>query len=332
MISIGVIGETRENGHPFSFSAILNGFSASGIRAAGWGLIADYLEVAPPDLIGNLGAKATHVWFPDLHRAELLSAATNIDYVASSITEVIEEADAVMILRDDWERNFGIALQSLESGKPTFVDKPLSLRRPELDTLLPFIAEGQLMSASGFRFAPELADSIGTGFGSRRKPPSLFLAASGPSSWGHSALHLLEPGLVISEAVGVPLLGETFDLPRRIKKSKDWRDDRLFVHLEPESALCFRQEEALLFSSPSWTFVLNLSESRLSSPFRLDFFTDDGRNARFELANRVGAFRGLLAAFISMVSSGEPPVSPLETLWAVERTIEGQELLERSAY
>lgn len=331
MISIGVIGETPENGHPFSFSAILNGFSAPKIRESGWDLIADYLEAASPDSIGNLGAKVTHVWFPDPDRAELLSVATDINCVADSVIEVIEEVDAVMILSGDWEHNFDIALQSLERGKPTFVDKPLSLRQPELRILMPFIAEGQLMSASGFRFAPELADSIEFVYGSRDTPSSLFLAASGPSGWGHNALHLLEPGLVIAEAVGVPLTGENFELPQRMNESKNRKVESLFAHLDPKAGCGFDWEEALIFSSPSWTFGLNLGGSVAGNSYRIECFTEAGRSARFNLANRVGAFRGLLVAFISMVSTGVPPVPPEETRWALERAIEGQDLLDRSS-
>lgn len=327
MVSIGVIGETPENGHPFSFSGILNGFNLSAIRKAGWGLIADYLSETSPDSIGNLDAKVTHVWFPDPDRAALLSLAAYVPHVAGSITQLIREVDAVMILRDDWEHNFETALKSLEAGKPTFVDKPLSLRRHQLDTLMPFLAQGQLMSASGFRFAPELANFTGLLFGANQTPSRLFLAASGPSSWGHSALHLLEPGLVIAEAIGIPFLGERFEPPKRMNESDDHEVSRFFSHLKPESVFGINPEEALMFLSPKWSFGINLRGTVLGNSFKLECFAEDGRNVKFDLANRVGAFRGLLAAFISMVANGVPPVPPAETLWALNRTIEGQDLL-----
>lgn len=330
MISIGVVGETPENGHPFSFSGILNGFNLTPIRKAGWGLIADYLSETSPDLIGNLGARVTHVWFPDPNRSALLSLAANVPHVAESITELIREVDAVMILRDDWEHNLETALESLEAGKPTFVDKPLSLQRNQLERLMPFLVKGQLMSASGFRFAPELADFVGCLSALNQTPSRLFLAASGPSSWGHNALHLIEPGLVISETVGIPFLGEPFEPPKRMNESKDHEINRFFSHLDPESGFGLNPGEALMFLSPRWSFGINLRGNVSDKSFKLECFTEDGRNLTFDLANRVGAFRGLLVGFITMIANGVPPVPPAETLWALNRTIEGQDALDRT--
>ena len=36
VIRVGIVGLSEGNGHPFSFSAIINGFSDVGMAAAGW--------------------------------------------------------------------------------------------------------------------------------------------------------------------------------------------------------------------------------------------------------------------------------------------------------
>ena len=42
--SIGIIGLSEGNGHPFSYSSIINGYSPEGLAASGWPGIYEYVR------------------------------------------------------------------------------------------------------------------------------------------------------------------------------------------------------------------------------------------------------------------------------------------------
>jgi hypothetical protein len=66
--------------------------------------------------------------------------------------------DAVMILRDDWTSHLPLSSPFLAARTPLFVDKPLTADARELQIMLPYVQSGYLMTCSGLRYAPELAE------------------------------------------------------------------------------------------------------------------------------------------------------------------------------
>ena len=44
MIKLGIIGFSKNNGHPYSFSAIVNGYHRKYFKKVGYKFILDYLE------------------------------------------------------------------------------------------------------------------------------------------------------------------------------------------------------------------------------------------------------------------------------------------------
>ena len=44
VINTGIIGLSEGNGHPFSFSAIINGYDKIELKKSGWKVIYDYLQ------------------------------------------------------------------------------------------------------------------------------------------------------------------------------------------------------------------------------------------------------------------------------------------------
>lgn len=156
MIKTGIIGFSDGNGHPFSFSAIINGYDYNQFQVAGWPVILEYLEKQDPTNFGIDGVVVTHAWSPDFKQTELLCAACKIDHACLNLQEMHGSVEAVIIARDDWKTHLKIALPFLKSGVFVFVDKPLSLSKSELQIFEPFLRNKQLMSCSGFRFATEL--------------------------------------------------------------------------------------------------------------------------------------------------------------------------------
>ena len=47
MIKIGIIGFSKNNGHPYSFSAIINGYSKHHFKKIGYKFILEYLNKQP---------------------------------------------------------------------------------------------------------------------------------------------------------------------------------------------------------------------------------------------------------------------------------------------
>ena len=64
-IRVGMIGISEGNGHPFSFSAIINGYSDEGLRESGWPVIYEYVRRRDPSEFGIAGLKVTHAWTQD---------------------------------------------------------------------------------------------------------------------------------------------------------------------------------------------------------------------------------------------------------------------------
>ena len=62
-IRLAMLGMVDGNGHPFSWSAIINGrYDAAAMADCGFPAIPQYLAAEPPENLGIPGAQVTHVW------------------------------------------------------------------------------------------------------------------------------------------------------------------------------------------------------------------------------------------------------------------------------
>ncbi|WP_367606909.1 Gfo/Idh/MocA family oxidoreductase [Legionella sp. W05-934-2] len=159
VIKAGIIGYSAGNGHPYSFSAIVNGYNKLAFEQSGWTPILDYLERQPKDAIGIENARITHAWTQDKTITEQLCQCSNIPNAVSNYLDMIGKVDAIIIARDDYSCHYDIAREFLQHNIPVFVDKPLTLNLNELTYFEPYLKNGLLMSTSGLRYAQEL-DSL----------------------------------------------------------------------------------------------------------------------------------------------------------------------------
>ncbi|MDN3555238.1 Gfo/Idh/MocA family protein [Halomonas maura] len=153
---IGMLGASDGNGHPFSFSAIINGYCDHGLRAAGWPVIYDYVRRRHGSEFGVGDLRVTHAWTQDVEQTASLCAAARIPHAVRDPLEMIGAVDAVIIARDDHASHRPLAGPFLEAGVPVFIDKPLTLDLDELRDFAPYLERGLLMSCSGMRYAREL--------------------------------------------------------------------------------------------------------------------------------------------------------------------------------
>ena len=294
MIRTGILGYSEGNGHPFSFSAIVNGYDDEKFAAAGWPVIHNYLKAQGSDRFGIGDARVTSAWTQDPELTARLCAACRIESACASPQEMIGNVDAVIVARDDWESHAELAMPFLEAGLFVFVDKPLSLDDRDLARFEPYLRRGKLMSCSGLRYAAELDAfrrprdqwDIGT--------PKLIHAAvlNGLEKYG---IHMLEAIASLAPAWGRATAIARLDVPH----------DAWSITLSdgvPLELHCL---------------------GAVGKTFHVSIYGDRGHR-HFDLHDNFSAFRRTLEAFFGMVAGGQPPIAPDETLAILRLIQEGR--------
>lgn len=295
MVKVGMIGLSEGNGHPFSFSAILNGYEQEFFANAGWPGILNYLNKRDKSEIATLDARVTHLWTQDSDISSRLAAACLIENIVDEYVDMIGKIDALIIARDDYEEHYSMAIPFLEKGIPVFIDKPLTLSLEELVVFKPYIESGLLMSCSGFRFCQELD--------SWRQSVSQFgtiklVQASVINGWNKYGIHMVDA--ILSLGYSVPLYVEPV-----IHESHE------SVNLVmTDGSLC--QINAL--GNEVVVFSLNVFGSKSVETVQIrDNFT---------------AFRRTLFRFIEQVRTGKPSIDPSKTLLSIRTLIAGRTALD----
>lgn len=291
VMNIGMIGFTPGNGHPFSFSAIINGYVDELMRRAGWGVIADYLPETERPLLDSTDARVSVVWGDESESADELMKACKIPRMVSDPSEMLGDVDAVIIARGDWENHAFFALPFLDAGIPVFVDKPLTLDAADLDRLAPYLYSGRLATWSGLRFAPEL-----DGF-SQHVRLATRLRALSIRNWDDYAIHVVEPVLRVKGAVPVSV-----------------------------SALREAGDDVVMRFQDGVRCEVHIDTNENASKFFLEA-TSEGTHHAVELADRLTAFTRSMEAFVKQVTTGTPSVDPDETVGVIRTLIMGKRAL-----
>ncbi len=292
-LAVGVIGLSQGNGHPFSFSAIVNGYAEAGWPGAGWDVIWRYLKERDPAEFGFPGARVTHAWTQNADVTAKLCAACRIPNAVTEPTDFIGQVDAVLLARDDCETHAALALPLLEAGLSVFVDKPLALGEADLERFTPYLKRGQLMSCSGFRYAREL-DALRAGnleLGELRLVRGTVL-----NDFERYGIHLLE---AVCAATGT-LPVRVSPLPAR------------------HASLAFTLEGGTLFQLDALGDV--------PKTFRLDFWGTGGQLS-VDLFDNFSAFRRTLGHFFTLCRTRQPVIPPDETLRLMQTLIAGRKAL-----
>ena len=158
-IRLAMLGMVEGNGHPYSWSAIINGNYDAGVMAeCGYPVIPQYLGAQPPEALGIPGSKVTHVWCDDPEDAEKVSRAAHIPHVVDTPEAVIGQVDAVIIATDIGGEHIERAKPFIDAGLPVFIDKPLTDNEADLQQFVQWQAEGKaILSSSCMRYADEFA-------------------------------------------------------------------------------------------------------------------------------------------------------------------------------
>ena len=134
-LKLGVLGLSEGNGHPYSWSAIFNGYDPAAMESCGFPVIPRYLEQQawPESRIRD--AEVVSVWTQDRKLSERVAKAAKIPQVVSDPENMIGTVDAVLLARDDPENHLELAAPYLNAGLPVYIDKPIAVSMTSLSRL-----------------------------------------------------------------------------------------------------------------------------------------------------------------------------------------------------
>lgn len=158
-LKIGILGFTEGNGHPYSWSAMLNGYDKEEMETCSFPVIPRYLEKQPAHTFGIPGAKITCVCCTgaaDRAEAEHIARAAHIPTVYSRPEEMIGRVDAVIVATDDGNEHVERCRPFIEANIPMFIDKPLVNTEEDLRTFVEWRAAGaKFISSSCMRYGKD---------------------------------------------------------------------------------------------------------------------------------------------------------------------------------
>jgi hypothetical protein len=196
-LRLGVVGLSEGNGHPYSWSAIINGYDAEAMAGCPFAAIPAYLAARsfPRDQLTD--AEVTHLWTQSPALSAHIACAAKIPHVVGELQSMVSEIDALLLARDDAERHAELGAAFLRAGQHVYIDKPPALSVAGLDELYALaLRPEQIFSCSALRFAEELRLTAAE---EARLGPLRRIAGVTPKSWERYAAHILDPVLSFLE-------------------------------------------------------------------------------------------------------------------------------------
>lgn len=290
MIRLGVIGISEGNGHPFSFSSIINGYDDAGLAASGWPGIYDYVRRRNPSEFGFGDVAVTHAWTQDPETTRRLCAAARIPHRVAEPAEMLGKVDGVIVARDDYATHYPLARPFLEAGLHVFMDKPLAQQPDELRWFLPYLERGKLMSCSGMRYAKELDEPRAAldAYGRVRLVRGAIL-----NSWEQYGVHLVDAILNVLPGKPVAVTG----LEAGHVSVAVTMDDGVLLQLD--------------------------ALGDIGRCFRVDIFGDK-RITSHEITDNFSMFRRTLWHFVESIRTGEPGIPPEHVLTVMRLLLAGR--------
>ena len=278
-----MLGMIEGNGHPYSWSAIVNGYDPDQMASCPYPVIAQYLGQQPFDSVRIPGARVTHIWTDDPKDAPKVAAASKIETVVDRPEKVIGKVDAVIIATDDGNDHVRRAAPFVEAGLPVLVDKPMAINVPDLKQFMRWQKSGaKIFSTSGMRYMPEMKQV-------REKSAELgevrWITSFTCKSWERYGIHALE-------AI-YPQLGPGF-----VSAQTNHQEGSDLVHLTHRSGA---------------QVSIAAIHDAYGSFGNVHVYGTKGHLA-LSLKDTYTAFREQLVAFVEMLRTGQPPFPFAQTV------------------
>jgi hypothetical protein len=299
-LRLAMLGMVEGNGHPYSWSIIINGrYNSNALAKCPYPAIRDYISKQPDSTIGISGAEVTHVWTDNPRDASLVADVAMIANIAERAEDVIGHVDAVLIATDKGEQHVERCRPFIEAGIPVFVDKPLCNNKTDLAIFSDWIKRGKpLISSSAMRFSKEFTpyhlatDELGK---------LRYINFTMAKSWETYGIHALE-------AV-YPIVGPGFLSVRNTGHPKC-----NIVHLRHKNGIDIN--------------VVNIDDLAGGAGMMTLAGTHAGIQLKF--IDSFYAFKTQLSSYVNYLRSGNPPVPWAETRELMQLVIAGIESRERS--
>jgi len=276
-IRIAMLGMIEGNGHPYSWSAIVNGYDPAEMAECPYPGIPVYLGRQPLETVRIPGARVTHIWTDDPADAAKVARASKVGHVVARPEDVIGHVDAVVISTDDGDDHVRRARPFIAAGLPVFVDKPMATNIADLDQFLRWHLEGAtILSTSGMRYAPEMREVAAR----REQLGELrWITSFTSKTWERYGIHALESVY--------PILGPGF-----LHVRTEHQPGSDIVHLRHRSGI---------------QVTLAAIHDALGSFGSVHVYGTKGQ-LPLRLTDTYTAFRDQLLAFIELLRSGRRPL------------------------
>lgn len=191
-VKLGIIGMSEGNGHPYSWSAIFNGFDPFFMKDCPYPAIPKYLQEKqfPNDFLNDMGI-VNSIWTQKKTTTEHIAKSSFIETICENLDDLVKESDAILLARDDAEKHLEMASLFLKKGIPIFIDKPFATCLDDAKKMLELQKfEHQIFTCSSLRYAKEITltncefNQIGK---------LIKIVAKCPKYWSTYAVHLIEP-------------------------------------------------------------------------------------------------------------------------------------------
>jgi len=275
-IRLAMLGMVPGNGHPYSWSAIINGYNPEAMASCPYPAIPKYLGQQSLESVRIEGARVTHIWTDNPDEVAAVAAASKIENVVRNPEDVIGEVDAVVIATDDGNDHVRRAAPFIKAGLPVLVDKPLAINLADLQQFIAWQSEGHpILSSSGMRYAPEIKQ---LGERNAQLGDLRWITSFTCKTWERYGIHALE-------AI-YPVVGPGFTAVHTLHQSGSD-----LVHLTHRSGV---------------QITIAAIHDALGSFGVVHVYGTKGQLA-LTLQDTYAAFRGQLLAFVEMLRSGTPP-------------------------
>ena len=184
---IGIIGYSPQNGHPYSFAAILNGFLVSQISGfSSWPPIDKYLLKKGSRSALNTNYKVTNI-LSGAYSNEI-AEKFDVNIVNDTITDLLKDVDVVIIAHDDPDTRRDIEKTVFqEFSGPVFLDKPLGSTDGHVSRNAERLTNGALWCCAGMRYTKSFDFLF-----CNNSHLSNVIEFKIPNSWPKYGIHILE--------------------------------------------------------------------------------------------------------------------------------------------
>ena len=273
MTRIGIIGESKGNGHPYSWSAIINGFNKNLLHTVPFELIKQYLSKINGDLKKNKNVKITKIYCENLKYAQSVAKFANIKKVESNLRDFGQDIDAIIIAKDDYQNHYSLLKKLVNFKIPILIDKPIATDQITLKRILKLKkTSNHFYTGSGLTFSKEI-EKMPKDFKNIQEIRAL---SNGP--WDRYSVHLIN---ILENYFKI----NGYDF-HKYKEIKTIKKDKLTIE----------------YSSLNLSLNLNLNNFL---GVRFKFIFKNGTTKFIYFKNTYFAFKNFLDCFIKQVQTGK---------------------------